>query len=79
MDSQKLVQLSVISKLSQKDTKWVHKDIFRILRKQDIWIAAYEKLKSNKGALTPGISSETMDSMSLKRLRSLQKNVCSEA
>ena len=74
----KLRRLITINKLSQKDSKWIHRDIFRILHQKDIWIAAYERLKGNKGAITPGSTSETMDGMSLERLERLQKQVCSE-
>lgn len=68
-------RLKAISNLSQKDKKWIHKDIFRLLKKDEIWIAAYEKIKGNKGALTPGSSLETMDGMSLERLKKLQVSV----
>lgn len=74
----KIERLLAIQKLSQKDSKWIHRDIYRILNKDEIWIAAYEKLKSNKGALTPGSTSETMDEMSLERLKRLKEKVCSE-
>jgi group II intron reverse transcriptase/maturase len=74
----KLKRLIAINKLSQKNPKWIHRDIFRILNKDEIWIAAYEKLKSNKGALTPGSVPETMDGMSLERLRKLKERVCTE-
>lgn len=74
----KLKELIAINKLSQINAKWIHRDIFRILRKDEIWITAYEKLKGNKGALTPGITPETMDGMSLERLKRLKENVCSE-
>jgi len=75
----KLEKLIAVSKLSQKNPQWVHRDIFRILNKDEIWIAAYENLKGNKGALTPGVSSETMDGISLEKLKRLQSKVCSEA
>lgn len=75
----KLEQLIAINKLSQKDPKWIHRDIFRILHKDEIWITAYEKLKGNKGALTPGSTPGTMDGMSLERLRRLKTLVCKEA
>lgn len=74
----KLERLIAINKLSQKDSKWKHRDIFRILYKDEIWIAAYEKLKSNKSALTPGSTPETMDGMSMERLKRLKEKVCSE-
>ena len=74
----KLKRLIEVNKLSQKDNNWIHRDIFRILSKDEIWIAAYEKIKSNKGALTPGSDSETMDGMSLNKLRNLKKQVYTE-
>lgn len=74
----KLSRLIAINKLSKKDKQWIHKDIFRILHKDEIWIIAYENLKGNKGALTPGSNPETMDGISLNRLKRLQKEVCSE-
>jgi len=74
----KIDRLVAIKNLSEKDSKWIHRDIFRILHKEEIWIAAYEKLKGNKGALTPGSNSETMDGMSLERLKRLREEICSE-
>lgn len=73
----KIKQLLTIRKLSQKDKKWIHKDIFRILRSEEIWIIAYENIKSNKGALTAGITSLTMDGMPMRRLKRLQESVYS--
>jgi group II intron reverse transcriptase/maturase len=71
-------QLLAIQKLSQKNSKWIHTDIFRILNKEEIWIAAYENLKGNKGALTPGSTPKTMDGMSLERLSRLKEKVRTE-
>ena len=73
----KIKQLLTIRKLSQKDKKWIHKDIFRILRSEEIWIIAYENIKCNKGALTAGITSLTMDGMSMGRLKRLRESVSS--
>ena len=74
----KLKKLLAINKLSKKDPQWIHKDIFRILRNDDIWITAYQNVKSNKGALTPGTTPETMDGMSMERLSRLKDSVCIE-
>jgi len=73
----KLDRLNAISELSHRNKEWIHRDIFRLLRKDEIWISAYEKLKGNKGALTPGSDPETMDGMSLVRLNKLRERVCS--
>lgn len=75
----KLARIRAINMLSKKDPTWIHRDIFRILYKDDIWIAAYENLKRNKGALTPGSTTETMDGMSLERLKRLKDKVCNES
>ena len=73
-----LERLIAIRNLSQKDPKWIHRDIFRILRKDDIWIAAYKKLKKNKSELTLGSATETIDRMSLEQLKRLKDKVCDE-
>jgi hypothetical protein len=56
-------RLSVIRHKSEINKDWIHSDLFRILRKEDIWIAAYENIKG-----TPGVTKETLDGMSLPRL-----------
>lgn len=73
-----LKRLRTIRGLSQNNPRWVHRELFRILHKEDIWIAAYENIKGNKGALTPSVSSETLDGTSLEKLRRLQSSVTSE-
>lgn len=71
-------RLSVIRHKSIRNPNWRHKDLFRILRKEDIWIVAYENIKGNKGALTPGVTKETLDGMSLPRLLNLRDKVISQ-
>ena len=75
---EKLDRLIAISKLSQKDKEWIHKDIFRNLYKDELWLLAYENIKGNKGALTPVITPGTIDGMSLERLRRLKYKVYTE-
>ena len=45
----KLQRLEAISRLSQKNKKWIHIDIFRTLSNLDLWKIAYE---SHHGKLT---------------------------
>jgi group II intron reverse transcriptase/maturase len=72
-------RLAVIRHKSKINKDWKHRDLFRILRKNDIWIAAYENIKSNKGALKTGIPKETLDGMSIQRLVRLQDKVINES
>lgn len=74
-----LQRLSKIRYLSEKDKNWKHRDLFRILNHNDLWITAYETLKGNKGSLTPGSTSETMDGMSIDRLNRLRTKVMDES
>lgn len=71
-------RLSVIRHQSKINKDWKHKELFRILRKDDIWIAAYENINSNKGALTPVITKETLNVITLKRLERLREKVVNE-
>jgi len=41
-----LERLAVIRKQSEnKDYNWIHRDIFRLLKKDDLWLTAYETRK----------------------------------
>lgn len=74
-----LKRIKVVRSFSLKNSTWVHKDLFRILKHDDIWILAYENLKSNKGVLTPGINPSTFDGMNLKRLQNIKQQVLRES
>ncbi|HXT34206.1 MAG TPA: reverse transcriptase domain-containing protein [Chloroflexota bacterium] len=43
-------------------------DIYRQLYNPSLYIRAYERLRHNHGALTPGATGETVDGMSLKKI-----------
>ena len=71
-------RLTAINNLSQKDSKWIHRHIFRSLNKDEIWLAAYEKLTNKKVTLTPGSIPKTMYEMSFEKLKRLKDEVLSE-
>lgn len=43
--------------------------IYRMLFNPELYIAAYAKIGSNKGAMTKGVTDETVDGMSHKKIR----------
>jgi group II intron reverse transcriptase/maturase len=45
--------------------------VYRVLYREDFFLAAYNKTYRNQGALTPGTENDTMDGMSIKRLSAL--------
>lgn len=42
--------------------------VYRCLFSEDLFLAAYDKIARNHGALTPGTENDTVDGMSLKRI-----------
>ena len=44
------------------------KDAYRLLYQRDLYLRAYGKLSRNQGAMTPGVTPETVDGMSLEKL-----------
>jgi len=44
-------------------------DIYRQLYNPHLYLRAYDRLRTNKGALTPGVTGETVDGMSLRRIQ----------
>jgi retron-type reverse transcriptase len=42
--------------------------LYRQLFNRDLYLRAYGKLYANKGAMTPGTTSETVDEMSLEKI-----------
>lgn len=43
--------------------------VYRSLYSEDLFLAAYDKIARNQGALTKGVDADTADGMSLKRIR----------
>lgn len=46
-------------------------DLYNLLSNENLLIQAYGNIRRNKGSLTPGINTETVDEISLQRIRNL--------
>jgi group II intron reverse transcriptase/maturase len=46
-------------------------DIYRRLYNPDLYLRAYDNLRNNKGAMTPGVTGETVDGMSLDKIEAI--------
>lgn len=71
-------RLAVIRHKSKIKKDWKHDDLFRILRKNDIWIIAYKNIRNDNRTLTTVIKKEIQDKISIKRLFKLKYNVLNE-
>ena len=75
-----------INKLKEINTRfhelgkeYVNKRVFRILCCQDVFVSAYEKIKSNRGAMTNLSDEKSLDGMSLKRINKLIDGIKNES
>jgi retron-type reverse transcriptase len=46
-------------------------DVYRQLYNPELYLKAYGKIYRNKGAMTPGVTSETADGMSLEKIQTI--------
>jgi retron-type reverse transcriptase len=53
-------------------------DAYRLLYQRDLYHRGYGKLYRNAGAMTPGITPETVDDMSLEKIDSIINALCCE-
>ena len=68
-------RLSVIRHKSKINNDWNYTDLFKILKKEDIWIIAYKALINNKNYLSKEIKKEKINDVTRLRLKRLRQNV----
>lgn len=68
--------LQAIRKLGEKRIPLTR--VYRCLFSEDLFLAAYDKIARNRGALTPGTENDTVDGMNLKRIRKLIEQLRNE-
>ena len=64
MSSSALLRLEALRKCNT-DPNWVNADLHRLLYKTDLYVVAYEKIKSAPGNMTPGTDGGTLDGFSM--------------
>jgi retron-type reverse transcriptase len=66
-----LQRLEVIRKLNGENREWINSELYRLMYKRDVYILAYERIKSHPGNMTPGTDDETLDGFSLAMIDEL--------
>jgi len=74
-----LHRLKCYRELNSKNKNFVNIDLYKLMLKEDALLAGYEKIKSNKGATTPGVGSISLDGFTLKRLKLLSSSLRNES
>ena len=47
---------------------WPLERVYRLLFNRELYLLAYGRIYSNKGAMTPGVTGETADGMSMEKI-----------
>jgi retron-type reverse transcriptase len=68
--------LSIIHKRGQRRLPLTN--VYRLLYNPNLYLTAYGNLYPNKGAMTPGATSETVDGMSMAKIEQIIELVCHE-
>ncbi len=60
------------------DREWVNCNLYRLMYKEDLYIIAYERIKSAPGNLTPGSDKRTIDGFSLNTIHEIIQEMRTE-
>src|SRR5215469_8285220 len=63
---------------SNSNRQWVNHELYRLLYQEDLYVVAYERIKSKPGNMTPGTDGETLDGFSLKTIREIIQELRTE-
>jgi group II intron reverse transcriptase/maturase len=73
-----LRRLDVIARLN-KEPDWVNRGLYRLLYDEELYLAAYERLKSKPGNMTPGADGSTIDGFSRETIRKITDSIRNES
>jgi nicotine oxidoreductase len=77
MSQETLERLEHLRKLNS-NRQWKNHDLYRLMYKEDLYIVAYERIKSKPGNMTPGTDEETLDGFSLESIRGIIQEMRTE-
>ena len=60
------------------DKEWTNDNLYRLLYKEDLYILAYERIKSAPGNMTPGTDGNTLDGFSLHMITEIIEEMRTE-
>jgi len=72
-----LNRLEAIRKQNAKRER-INRDLYRLLYKPELYVIAYERIKSFPGNMTPGTDEETLDGFSLEEINKLIQEIRTE-
>lgn len=79
MSYKDIQRIEKIRELNQKNREWINNDLYRLLYKKDLYVIAYEILKSNAGNMTKGSDGSTIDGFSTKTIDKIVEQMKDES
>jgi len=77
MSQKTLERLEYLRKLNS-NRNWVNHNLYRLMYQEDLYILAYERLKSKPGNMTPGSDGETLDGFSREDIHTIIQEMRTE-
>jgi retron-type reverse transcriptase len=77
MNQQTLERLEHLRKRN-RNRQWQNRDLYRLMYQEDVYILAYERLKSKPGNMTAGGDGKTLDGFSLKQIQQIIQEMRTE-
>lgn len=78
MDHKDLERLEALRR-KNADPHWVNGDLFRLMYRPQLYVVAYERLKSSPGNMTPGPDGTTLDGFSTKTIENIVRQMRDES
>src|SRR5437867_1649724 len=63
---------------ANSNRQWINHDLYRLMYRPDLYILAYERIKSKPGNMTPGADGETLDGFSLDTIHAIIQDMRTE-
>ena len=78
MHIQSFTRLEALRKANTSHT-YINDRIYRLMFREDLYIAAYEKIKSKPGNMTAGVDGTTLDEFSIRTIRNIIEKMKDES
>jgi len=60
------------------ESGWINQKLYKLMTQQDLYVVAYQRIKSNPGNMTPGTDDETLDGFSLDEITKIIREMQTE-
>ncbi|MEO6888675.1 MAG: reverse transcriptase domain-containing protein [Ktedonobacteraceae bacterium] len=70
-------RLEVIRQLNAR-SGWINRNLYKLMLSPDLYVLAYERIKSEPGNMTPGTDNETIDGFSMDEINQLVQEMRTE-